>query len=235
MRVVLRPGHPGDQIVSDGHEAFLTPIFQRACARPDSIRFIDIGAHVGRWTLRAAVLGVHTVAIEPQAPVRDGLKENLRANGVQDLVTILPYAMWDSRTNLNLDLPNRYEARNLPPEMYGGNAQEFSACVSVVDRKTAITVEARTLDDLLFNGTVPTVPGFVKIDVEGAEAFVLRGMEMALRQYRPHLLIEMHDCYYGKEIADEVIQSVQDADYGFERIPSPAMPQQWYMRALPFN
>jgi hypothetical protein len=50
-----------------------------------------------------------------------------------------------------------------------------------------ITLDDAALDDGGF------VPDFVKIDVEGAEADVLRGSQWLLAEHRPALVIETHD------------------------------------------
>lgn len=46
-----------------------------------------------------------------------------------------------------------------------------------------------TLDDAM---RTYFVPGFVKVDVEGAEAAVLRGARSLLSEARPHLIVEVH-------------------------------------------
>jgi hypothetical protein len=47
------------------------------------------------------------------------------------------------------------------------------------------------LDDVAFGGDA-FVPAFVKVDVEGAEADVLRGARRLLRERAPHLVVETH-------------------------------------------
>jgi FkbM family methyltransferase len=60
---------------------------------------------------------------------------------------------------------------------------------------TQITVDCITLDDLIKNG-LPE-PDFIKIDVEGAEEFVLKGA-IELLEKRPFLMIEVHSPAIGK-------------------------------------
>ena len=47
-----------------------------------------------------------------------------------------------------------------------------------------------TVDGLV--ETLGLEPGLIKIDVEGAEPFVLRGMQETLRAHRPAVMLELH-------------------------------------------
>jgi FkbM family methyltransferase len=60
----------------------------------------------------------------------------------------------------------------------------------------AIDVDVVSLDDLVASGKL-LPQAFVKIDVEGAELLVLRGMQAILQNHHPGLLIEVHD--YGPD------------------------------------
>jgi FkbM family methyltransferase len=234
MQYVLRPGHGDDRLMTDEHEYSLVPIFQSEWHRvlQTETWFVDVGAHVGHWTVRAAAIGVRVLAIEPQDDVRKALYENLRVNGCAAPVVILPFAAWDSEAHLNLDLPTRLEARDQPPHVYGSTPQQASASVTIVRRPTPLSVPALPLDLMLERYASSVVPGFVKIDVEGAEAHVLRGMEMTLKEHHPHLLIEMHDCYYGADIADEVITFVKKiGGYKWAAIRERTWPH-WYLHAV---
>ena len=54
-----------------------------------------------------------------------------------------------------------------------------------------ITVPITTLDNLVQSGQLE-LPNLIKIDVEGAEIFVLRGAVQILQKYKPKLFIEVH-------------------------------------------
>ena len=74
-----------------------------------------------------------------------------------------------------------------------------------------LIVQACRLDDLIDKGKVPA-PGMIKIDVEGAEAFVLEGGENLLRKHRPHIVLEAH----SKSLACACVNTLEDAGYKVE-------------------
>jgi FkbM family methyltransferase len=64
--------------------------------------------------------------------------------------------------------------------------------------QSRIQVQVVSLDELLAQGKIEP-PGVVKIDVEGAEVFVLRGAKRLLAQYQPRLFLEIHSRELAKE------------------------------------
>jgi FkbM family methyltransferase len=65
----------------------------------------------------------------------------------------------------------------------------------------SVGVTMETLDHLLESRPIPP-PNLIKIDVEGAEAMVLRGAQRLLAQNRPRLFIEIHSHALGRECAE---------------------------------
>jgi FkbM family methyltransferase len=59
-----------------------------------------------------------------------------------------------------------------------------------------LKVPVRSLDSLVANDGLP-LPQFIKMDVEGAEASVLRGGRELLAKARPVMVIELHHTYAG--------------------------------------
>jgi hypothetical protein len=68
-----------------------------------------------------------------------------------------------------------------------------------------ITVPTLRLDTLLRHFPPPDL---IKIDVEGAEALVLRGCEQVLEDSRPILVVEVHEAN-----RDEITARLSAADY----------------------
>lgn len=142
----------------------------------------DIGANVGAFTLQLAHLvgpGGHVFAFEPDPLNYSFLKETVTANLLSQ-VTVVNYAIADATGAAQFD-------------RRGGG---FSGRLSTNDARytrtrNAIMVHSASLDDLIAAGQI-LPPNVVKIDVEGNEALVLRGMRHTLSAYKPIVACEIH-------------------------------------------
>ncbi len=141
--------------------------------------FLDIGANLGFFTVRAAKrLGPrgHVVAVEPH-PGRFGLlNSNIALNGLLN-VTCLPYAA--GRENGRATI---FE----PDHSFGPHRLDVS-CTAISD--AAIEVEMRTIDTMLNSIKAPPL-ALVKIDVEGSEAGVIDGMRQTLEESGAPVIFE---------------------------------------------
>jgi FkbM family methyltransferase len=88
---------------------------------------------------------------------------------------------------------------NLMPEETMGKLEK-SAFQERDQAQQQLTVRTVTLDDLVRRG-MPE-PDFIKIDVEGAEEFVLGGAVELLQRKKPLLMIEVHSPEIGKRCLD---------------------------------
>lgn len=132
--------------------------------------FYDVGAHVGSFVLsghRAARI----VAFEPLPRNLEFLRRHVELNGL-DHVTIVDSAVADRSGRAAFDA-------------------EPTGLLGRLDAAGAARVNVTTLD--VFSGS----PGCIKIDVEGAEAAVLRGAEALLAECRPVLFVALHGAQPG--------------------------------------
>lgn len=127
--------------------------------------FIDVGANVGAYSLWARQLGASVIAVEADPTVVERLRRNLVLNSVQD-IEIVEKALSNQEGNIEFTV--------------GMDATGHIASGSRSDSERTQTVAAITLDQLLGERTVTGI----KIDVEGAEALVLKGAEKALGEHR---------------------------------------------------
>jgi hypothetical protein len=81
-----------------------------------------------------------------------------------------------------------------------------------------------TLDDLKNEFGVP---GFVKIDIEGAESLALEGAPILLSKHHPNLVIETH----GREIERECVRILREQDYRVRFVE----PRQWLADQRPIE
>jgi FkbM family methyltransferase len=128
--------------------------------------FVDIGANRGIYTIIAPTLfGYSEVhAFEPNPPVGTILTTHVALNNLQDKVTIHQTALGEQSETLLFDCD--------PMHLGGGRI------VSTTSKHT-ISVPVTLFDD--FISTIPpTRIGFIKIDTEGFEQSVLKGMTETL-------------------------------------------------------
>lgn len=142
----------------------------------------DIGANVGFFSCLAARLvgsdgAVH--AFEAVPACAEALRRNIDRNRFAQ-VTVHAVAVGD---------------RDGPVEVLQGR-HPGGATISERDRprdlQRTVTVPCVVIDDLVDAGDL-TPPDFVKIDVEGAEPEVLRGMQRTLARHHPVVLCELDD------------------------------------------
>lgn len=194
-----------------GHRMYLDPLMESkhlyatGIYEPDVVRsleahikpgavVVDLGAHVGFYTLLAASLvgpRGRVYAFEPQVEVRRVLARNVVLNGYEGSCRILPYAVADTTANRTLFVTSHQSDQS---SLFAGNNVSEKAIVETV-----------SLDEFFAAEGWPSVD-FVKIDVEGAERLVLEGMrELSARSPQLKLVME-----YGTDLARRAGYSGQE-------------------------
>ena len=83
-------------------EPYITPIVQKALNKyPDTV-FIDIGANIGYYTLLAAKMGHHVIAVEPAYENIIRLHKGITLNKLQHNIQLVFNAVSDSHENVTL-------------------------------------------------------------------------------------------------------------------------------------
>jgi FkbM family methyltransferase len=194
-----------DAMGPSGHEAELEPILTSLV--PDGGIVLEVGAHVGHWTLRLAEHAGVILAVEANPDAASVLRRNLAVNDIGN-VQVLNVAAWDEATELRLEDPNRHvgggSTRTLPTNGDESHREES-------EEAGHITVQAVRLDELVEAERLD----LVKLDVEGADLHVLRGMSGLLAEHRPVLFIECHD-YCGYYTRAELEDTLTELGYTWE-------------------
>ena len=165
----------------DPYEPDIWPVFCQLLG-PNRV-FYDVGASaIGVYSLVAASDGARRViAFEPYPNNVCKLRWNTRLNGFQTRVRIIASAVGDIDGTADLTCVDGTSGlHTLAPNLYKDGPTHV------------ISVPITTLDSFVTQSGEPT-PDIVKIDVEGAEVRVLRGMRKHLLP-RSHLVIlaELH-------------------------------------------
>ncbi len=148
---------------------------------PDDVVY-DIGANIGYFTMLAARRvgrGGQVYAFEPVARNAAAIGRSARLNGF-DGVTVFEKAVGATAGMAELNI-----ARHIGGAM-------LASIGAPPDRRGSVEVEVVVIDDFIHDRRLRP-PTLVKIDVEGAELDVLRGMVRTLRVHGPVLIVELDD------------------------------------------
>ncbi|MCX7177132.1 MAG: FkbM family methyltransferase [Proteobacteria bacterium] len=146
---------------------------------------IDVGAYCGSFCLRHRDRFQRVYAFEPFPDNYQALVTNLALSHADEIVPVnLAAGDKSGRARLYLGTPG---TQSLLPTASGAHVE----------------VEAVTLDDFTVRtGIDPLDVRLIKIDVEGAELYVLRGAECLLSQGAPLLVLEANTNDHARKLRE---------------------------------
>ncbi|MCC7106622.1 MAG: FkbM family methyltransferase, partial [Chloroflexi bacterium] len=170
-------------------------------------RVVDLGGHIGTFSLAAAALGCEVLCVEADPASVYLIQAGKVRNGF-DRLTVVHAAAMDQEGTVEL----------LPSGPWGTISNPtVLAAPSAIQRRSLerVAVPARTVESLLRDIGWDQV-SFLKIDIEGSEMAAMRGMEDLLsRSDAPILLFESngHALHFFGETTYALIQTVHDFGY----------------------
>jgi FkbM family methyltransferase len=189
---ILGSGGKPVRVLLNSYEPAVAALFEKTLSEGDVV--LDVGAHVGYYTLLSSVLVGHSgevFAFEPNPQNVFFLKKHVEINGCHN-VSVIEAAVGEESSTSFFECGVGSGKGHLSP---GGQLQ-----VRVVG-----------LDHFVRDSGV--APRFIKIDVEGGEVGVLRGSGDLLGGPRPTLFLSTH----GREIRDECLGFLRS--FGYEVTP----------------
>lgn len=186
---------PGIKMQLDPYDMVSRKILETGAWEPESIHavadhltpnatFIDVGAHIGYYSLKAATMvgpNGHVISIEPNPQTLPKLRGNIEASKARS-VSVWPVACAESESMLQLFAAP--ESNTGESSLSKENASQEGAA------PVAYSVRARRLDVIVKEARLDRVD-VIKIDVEGAEFEVLKGAAKTLDDFRPVLIVEL--------------------------------------------
>lgn len=149
----------------------------------DGSRFgnaLDVGAHIGLWSLQLLEVFDHVVAFEPDPEKHACYQANLEKHNCADRATLHKLGLSDTTQNVSL------------------NQKGGTSLKTHVNLKNGGDIPLRRLDDLGIDGI-----DFMKMDIEGFELYALRGAEQTLRKNLPTIIIEQKPGVASKRYGQE--------------------------------
>ena len=148
---------------------------------------LDIGSNIGLQSLRMAQcvgIGGNVFSFEPLNYLQEKLRKNISLNRA-DNVTLFPFALADVNGEIEFTVnPNSWNQGTFSLAQSGNGTEKQMVSVKVADELPEIS-------------SLPSLQ-LVKIDVEGFEYQVMRGLVQTLQKHKPRIIFEYDNNYWVK-------------------------------------
>jgi FkbM family methyltransferase len=159
---------------------------------PERSLALDVGANVGFYTIpmgrRLKSLGGKCVAFEPVPANYARLRQNLQANGLDEVVQTVQMALGEANREITMLLDDNHGATT-------GNAARVPGAdfnEGQLERRPVVARMMR-LDDCVEELGLGDLPcRFIKVDIEGNEPHFFQGAARFLKLHRPLVLAEVN-------------------------------------------
>jgi FkbM family methyltransferase len=160
---------------------------------------IDIGAHIGIYTIKMALENPHSLiySIEPEEKNFKKLRKNLRINKIKNVVP------------LRLALSNKEGYINLYIDEFGSGQHSLFKKTKYYEK-----IRVTTLDKLIRRLNLKSI-SLIKIDTEGAEYYILLGGIKSLKIFKPNLIIETHP-WNDKGCNERIVRLLRKIGYNLK-------------------
>jgi FkbM family methyltransferase len=164
--------------------------------------FVDVGANCGLYSILGALWNprLQVVAFEPVPGIFEGLRRNVRLNGLEDRVQCENFALSSESGRATLFLP---VAEGSELDSTGTLAAE-----SWQSRKGSPRVDVESIRFDEYEARHPMRVDLVKIDVEDFEADVLEGMRSVITRDRPFIVCEILPRSHGNRRTLVLVESL---------------------------
>jgi len=177
---------------------------------------LDCGADIGTYTRTALFRGAKlVVAIEPAPSSVDALRRTFQREIAEGRVIVYPKGVWDKVDTLDLEVSN------------GGTMSGSSLVIHDPMRPSKIKVPLTTIDLLVEELHLPRVD-FIKMDIEGAEKWALRGGTQTIAKFRPRMALSTEHLADDATAIPRTVKTIRP-DYDFE--PSAASCKDQFLSA----
>jgi len=200
------PGISTELSIFKTHEPLNTKILKKILKK--GMTCIDIGGNIGYYVLLERELIGNKgkiIAIEPLQRNFDCLKKNIELQNVSNISTYC-FACSDKNGTVPFIVDKESNGCWIVPD--GITNPDPS-------RGTITEVPVRILDEFIEELNLKNVD-FIRMDVEGFEINILKGLKNTLKNFRPIVSFELHKNFLGEEKTREIFKILKDLDYEIE-------------------
>jgi FkbM family methyltransferase len=138
----------------------------------------DVGANIGTYAIRAAFKiapGGHVYAFEPLKENQEMLLNSISQNQAKN-ITVIGSVVGDENGTVS----------------FSSNGRNSSAKISADNQRDAKILPIITLDSFAEEYQIKRLD-WIKMDIEGAEPLVLKGIPNCIERFKPSFLFENHE------------------------------------------
>ncbi|MGV0923091.1 FkbM family methyltransferase [Empedobacter tilapiae] len=148
--------------------------------------FIDVGGHIGRFTVLTAKNNWDVITFEPVKSNYEMILKNLKGNNCFDSATVYNYGLGDKKQKQTI--------------FYNSSELGESSVVMTDDKKESSEIQIVDFDTFIENKNFKEIC-VVKIDIEGNEEKAINGMKDFIANQKPLLILELWE-ENSKDVAD---------------------------------
>lgn len=192
-------------------EAWMETLIQKCLTERDG-SVIDVGVNLGQTLLKIASLNnkVDYYGFEPNPVCYTYCKELIKRNGLSSF-KVLPVGLSDEASVVKLFGDNDYASGATVVENFRVNTKRYAVIHHVPVMRGDIVLKEEPIIKI----------NFVKIDVEGAELEVIKGLQDTLIKFKPVIIMEILPVYnvdrlngkMRKERQDQLLRIIFDLGY----------------------
>lgn len=177
--------------------------------------FFDIGANIGVFTLFTAkrIPAGHVHAFEPVSTIFDLLLQNAYKNNFTN-ISFHNVGLWHEECEKEIFIP---QAKSKYGPINIGQSSLFRSDHLAQEKTERVALTC--LDHFVEREGIKRLD-HIKIDIEGAELFALRGAEQTLRRFRPNILIEINQrgTHTAEYESTDILRYLRTFGYTFYRV-----------------
>ena len=190
-------------------------VFVRKIKRRDRVVVIDAGANLGFYAIGYHLCGNTEIhAFEPYPATFKQLKRNVEINHLTN-IAIYDFGLFSEETVMRIGSPDAFQFYKLKDKILKYSDKNQAGCKSIYTSDYNAKLVKLYAGDQLQSVQCLDQVDLIKIDVEGAELAVLRGLTNTISKYHPLLRIEFNQnsLRASNTCQDEIINFLLDTGY----------------------
>jgi FkbM family methyltransferase len=169
--------------------------------------FVDIGSNIGHHSIFASKFAREVHSFEPYHVVRQRMLDNMKLNQISN-IAVHPFGLGEAEATIPFFEP--------PQSNLGGGS--FLATFSEDNKHKGLNLEIKNGDSILLNLDRIDV---MKIDVEGFETSVLKGLIATIKKFRPIIIMEYTVQTKEKLMQEKELLELLTSTYTIKRFRNP--------------